>query len=126
MSSKECCSIKIHPGWVLVSNIRGENRQFGPTLLPLPLPAAAADEGRHRCRDVRADSDPAVAHPQDERGVQDELALSEAVSAGEHHAGGAKNEGRGRGGPDDEASEELLPLDDSRAAHRDLPVRRLD
>src|SRR5438093_4421522 len=106
--------------------IRRENRQFGPALLPLPLPAAAADEGRHRCRDVRADSDPAVAHPQDERGVQDELALSEAVRSGEHDAGDAKDEGRGCGGPDDETSEELLPLDESRPAHGDLPVRRLD
>src|SRR2546426_474109 len=101
---------------------------FGRRLLPLPLAAAPADEGRDRRRNVRADPDPAVADAQDERRVQHVLRLCEAVisRSREHHARDAEDEGRGRGGPDDETSKELLPLNEPRAAPRDFPVRRLD
>src|SRR5438876_5975643 len=92
----------------------------------LPLPAASADERGNRRRDVRADPDPAVAHAQDERGVQRVARLREGVGSGEHHAGDAEDERGGGGRPDDEASQELLSLDESGAAHRDLAIRRLD
>src|SRR5437870_8924500 len=93
----------------------------------LPLPAASADERGNRRRDVRADPDPAVADAEDERGVQHvRRILREGVGAGEHHAGYAEDERGGGGRPDDEASQELLSLDESGAAHRDLAIRRLN